>query len=682
MIRRSFWGMALALMLASLPLTVQAKSAFPPSPYDILGNRDLETPLLDAVGYCVPDGLDAAIDPILEHTDVSEWQEARRVLTDWARNLDRPGLELVVFDAVLQSREADDREAWLEAEEWFRSLLRRKDVAPHALCARLELARLLLLMGRESEAAAQLTRAERWIDEFDEESSHIDDVAFWRAEILYRRDNAFDAHLAYRKLTKSKNARLALAARLRLTDLSFDSGKIEQVSDEYEALLPRASAFGASTLGWARRASEAALDAGDPGRALRWLERFLEAGGDRNSRDAVEIRLADLDVSYDDPMLARKRLSAVSGKRRADPIGALASIRAIDLGVAPGSPDQRLDLLMVALRDQRQGVRRYTLGVLMDELAHRGDLDGALAVATRLAYEGVDAVVTPDYVELLDDLLTRVADRHAAGGECRRVIRALGGRYGILIERASSPRAFATVGECFEEMELPWLAATLYRTIARRYGVAGAEVISLPLARTSLTIGEITLARRVASAALEDPDDRAIEWRAILAEADFREERFREAASGFVRVLDNEALVRDRGKFARMLGLTLANNRALANADYLAQRLPAWLASKDLEPGASAALIEAAMLTAHAYREANQVAKSLEVYRLVDQYAEAGAMRSSARFWLGLSNQQDSQGNPAWGEDPAITMGAPWGRYARFETNLESLWSAYRSEVE
>ena len=109
----------------------------------------------------------------------------------------------------------------------------------------------------------------------------------------------------------------------------------------------------------AKRARDRWQDAGD----LRYeLERFLESGPPRDARDAAEVRLADLDVLYDDPLLARKRLSGVSGRRRRDPVGSLAAIRAIDLGISPGSPDQRLDLLLTAVRDQRHGVRRYAVG--------------------------------------------------------------------------------------------------------------------------------------------------------------------------------------------------------------------------------------------------------------------------------------------------------------------------------
>ena len=671
------------LVLAAIGLANTASIAadYLPSPYDILRSRHLETPLLDAVTYCVPGGLDAVLDPVLEQATAGEWREARSMLSDWASGLDRATPELVVLDAVLQTRASEDRAGWLEAEQRLRELLRRDGIEPVEFCIRMELARILLHMSREPEASAQLTRAEQWLERRDERGPRLAAVSFWRAEVLYRVGDAFDAHLVYRKLSKVEDARLALAARLRLTDLSFDSGKIDSVSDEYEALLPRASAFGASTTGWALRASEAALDAGEAGRALRWLERFLELGPPRDARDAAEIRLADLDVSYNDPLRARKRLSGVTGRRRSEPIGSLAAVRAIDLGVSPGSPDQRFDILMLALRDQRNGVRRYALGVLMNERAERGDLDGALAVATRLAYEGIDSIVNPEYEKRLDGLLSSVT----TGGDCRQVVRALGGRYGILIERASKPAAFARVGECFEEMELPWLAATVYRSIARRFGTIGAQGIALPLARSSLAIGEVTLARRVASAALEDPSDQEVSWRAVLAEADFADGRAPEAAAGLRRVLasaeaETGALARDRGKWIRLLALTLDAKGNGDGASFIAERVPGWLADSNPPPGARAAMLEAAMLAGHQYRREGRDQDAAVLYSAVEREADAGALRSSARFWLGLAESDRQSASSSWGEDPNLEIGAPWARYAVFERHFDPLWKSYGQE--
>ena len=683
-------ALALALWLTGLtwPTLVGAKELLP-SPYEILNSRILATPVLDAVPYCAPEGLDRAIDPVLEQANALEWSNAREILANWVEGLDRAGPELVVLDAVLSARDAKDREDLMVAEERFRMLLRNPYVGQQKICQRLELARIMLLLSRESEAAAQLTIVTRLIDDLDEPSPHVLDVDFWRAEILYRTHHPFDAHLIYRKIANSDNARLALGSRLRLTDLSFDAGKVDKVTAEYEALLPRASAFGASTQGWALRASEAALDAGDRERGLRWLEEFLEDDPGRDARDTAEIRLADLDVEFDDPLRARKRLSTISGRRRGDAIGSVAAVRAIDLGVTDQSPDQRLDILLRMLRKQRSGIRRYALGVLMGELSHRGDLDGALAVATRLAYEGVDPVVTPHYARNLDRLLERVANQSQQAGGCQGLVRALGGRYGILIERASKLDAFARVGGCFEEMELPWLAATVYRTIARRFGALGAQSIALPLARSSLAIGEVTLARRVATSALEDFDVRArsgedndfLAWKAIVAEADFVDGRMREAADGLVSILDSPNLTLERAKLIRLLALTLKELDREDVAQYISDRAPKWLASSDLQPGAHANLIEAAMLAAHSFRRAGHPESAFLLYRTVDRYAEASALRSSARFWLGYSDELDAKGEKAWGEDPNETLGSPWGRLAKFEENYGSLRSAYSEAI-
>ena len=680
---RRLAGLA-ALLVAGPVQAAELRQALPPSPYDILKTRDLETPVMDAVGLCVPSDLDPALDPILEQATAGEWNEARRMLADWARGLDRPDAGLVVLESLLVARKEDTRKRRLRAEDRLRTLLRDESLRAHRLCLRLELARLLLLLDRESEAAAQLRLAERVLEEeggtagpHDASSPRQEEIAFGRAEILYRTGRRFDAHLAYRKLAQSRQARLALAARLRLTDLSFDAGKAEEVTREYEAILPRAEAIGASLPGWALRAAEAAIDAGLASRGLRWIERFLESGPSRDSRDVAEIRLADLDVVFDDPLRARKRLAKVSGRRRGDAIGALAAVRAIDLGVSAGSPDQRVEVLLRALREQRRGVRRYALGVLMKELTHRDQLDGALAVATRLAYEGIDPVVTPGYESLLATLLERVVAERREKGECQPLIRALGGRYGILIERANAPEAFVEVGLCFEEMELPWLAATLYRTITRRFGALGAEEVALPLARSSIEIGEVALARRVATAALEQGSPDVIAWKAIVAEADFLEGRERAAARGLEEVLDAPGMGAHRGKLIRMLAGLIRRGEGVEHARFIAERVPGWLDEKDVPAGARAAMLDAAMRAAHALRHAERSEDAAALYRTVDRHAQPGALRSSARFWLGLSGEADARGEAAWGAEPEITLGSPWARVAIFEERFESLASSY-----
>ncbi len=650
---------------------------FPPSPYDILNSRDLETPLLDGPSFCVPDGLDSAVDPVLEQAEAGEWQIARDQLADWAEGLDAPGPRLAVLDAVFFARRAVERVELIESEERLRTLLRAEATEGHRLCLRMELARSLLQLSRISEAAAQLTRARRILDERGQEGLRAGEVAFQRAEIFYLRGLRFEAHLAYRELARAESARLALAARLRLTDLSFDAGKIKSVSTEYEALLPRATAFGGSNRGWALRASEASIDAKDASGALRWLESFLGDRPSRDARDAAEIRLADLDVAFQDPLKARERLSGVSGRHRDGAIGALAAVRMVDLGVSAGSPEQRLASLLKAVREQRDGVRRYALSVLMRELSHRGDLEAALAVATRLAYDTIDPVVSPGYEEELDELLTRVTAQAGGLEACQLIVRAIGGRYGILIERARRADPFARLGECFENMELPWLASKVYRSVTRRFGPGGAQAIALPLARVSIPIGDVTLARRVATAALEDPDGQAPAWKAVVAEADVIDGRYAEAAASLSEIIDSPQVEAQRAKLISLLGQTLEHIPGTAQAELIAARAPVWLNGEGLQPGAEAKMLEASILAAHVLRKAGKLKRAASLYRVIDEKAEGGSIRSSARFWLGNAGEPNAAKEPAWGDDPDIELGSPWGRVALFQRKSASLRKSF-----
>jgi len=412
------------------------------------------------------------------------------------------------------------------------------------------------------------------------------------------------------------------------------------------------------------------------------LDRFSEEGRAHESWEAAEIRRADLDVRSKDLATARRRLAAISAQGHDRPTGALAAIRAVDLGVYQGSPDQRLDLLLLSVRHERAGVRRYALDVLMDELEARGDVNAALAVATRLAYEGSDPGVTPDFVEKLDRLLEAGAKGARDADGCRGIVNALGGRFGILIERATRPDAFIVVGECFEQMELPWLAANLYRSVARRFGVAGAERIALPLARVSLSVGDVALARRVATSAIEDGTDGDRVWKAIVAEADFVGGDTVKAIEGLRAALEPmqtaDALLRaSRGRLLRMLASTLAETPDAETADLVAKRASAWIAEGDTAPRARADLVEAALLTAHAYRRAGRVDDAHRLYRVVDAEAGAGALQSSARFWLGLAGAKRAGGAPAWGIESDLGLGSPWSRYAQFERRLAGLMAAY-----
>lgn len=684
-LRRRFWSRRVALALFVLLSAAdrgQTAEPLPPSPWVLVPGRFLETPLVEAVPYCVPGGLDPAIDPILEQADAGAWQSARELLGEWIRRRETSRGALRVLEDVFAARAARDRSARLAIESRLRERLREPMPPGRALCLRMELARILMLLGRDSEAAGQWALSERLLDADDAtNSSRRRALAFGQAEVLYRTGLRFEAHLAYRELARADEPRLAAAARLRLTDLSFDAGRVENVSLEYEALLPRATAFGASAEGWALRAAEAALAVGDHERGLRWIERFVEGvegvegEPDQEVLDLATIRRADLDVVLGDPSRARARLAEVGGRRTGEPLGSLAAIRAIHLGVSDEAPRKRMERLMAIIRVRSQTLRRYALDVLMSELAEREEVDEALIVATRLAYEGTDPVVTPAFGSRLDALLERLTAGERA--DCDRILDVLGGRYGILMERASRVGPFVHVGECFEQIELPWLAAPVYREVSRHFGAVGAERVALPLARAAASIGELALARRMAEASLAEPGPDEIAWRAVLAEVDFRESRVAAAAAGLQAVLDAPELAFERGRLARLLALTLAEHDDPEAVSFLAERLPRWLEQASLGPVARASMLEATLQTAHVLRREGWLERARRLYRLIDRHAEDGTLRSSARFWLGLEEEDEAIRGAVWGENPTETLGSPWGRLARFEQRFESLAAAY-----
>ena len=673
----------LLLGLGSGASFARSEASSPPSPVHILSRRDLEAPFLDAVLLCVPSELEGVVDPALEKATAGSWKEAHAALARLSEPLEGHAEALAALASIFTAREATTRAKRLVAEELLHGLAREQGQRKQQDCLGLERARLLMLLDRPAEAAAELTRVDRTLKgEGAWEKARIAGIEFSRAEILYRLGRRFEARMAYRKIARAENPRLALAARLRLTDLSFEAGKLDAVSLEYEPLLPRATAFGGAIDGWSLRAAEAALDSGDPARSLGWLERYLDSTKDRDARDVAEIRHADLEVRFQDPLAARKRLAALASRRKSDPIGVLAAVRSVDLDVFEGSAEERLEILAGAIQHQRHGLRRYAMGVLMRDLASREDFEASLAVATRLAYDGVDSVVVPDYTAMLDGLLVRLVKEGDAG--CGESVRALGGRYGILIQRASSIAPFAQLGRCFERMELPWLAVPVYRSISRRFGTQGASDIALSLARASLASDDVSLARHMADAALVDSSPDSAAWQAILAEVDFREGRTSFAMKRAQSILDARDLGLQRSSLALAMARAAARGPSMGEARFLAARLSDWLKEEAGETRSIGRLrlLEAGLVIAHALRRASVPDEAFVLYRAVDRYAEAGPLRSSARFWLGIARQVDQDGKRAWGEDVDRTLGSPWARVAGFEARFESLRDVYAEVLE
>jgi hypothetical protein len=203
--------------------------------------------------------------------------------------------------------------------------------------------------------------------------------------------------------------------------------------------------------------------------------------------------------------------------------------------------------------------------------------------------------------------------------------------------------------------------------------------VALPLARASLAAGQVPLARHMADAALDHAPAESAPWQAVLAEADFLENRASFAILRTRKILDARDLDLQRSRLAVLLARSFAKGHAIEDARFLAARLPTWLAEPHGEkPTADRLrLLEAALTTAHVLRRADEAESAFALYRAIDRASEAGPLRSSARFWLGIARQPLVGGEPAWGKRVDESIGAPWAPVAAFEQRFESLRDAY-----
>ncbi len=685
---------AIALCLAATGAgAAEPPRPIPPSPYDILDRRLLETPTLDGVDLCIPVGLPDAYESFVALLERREWQQALEIVEAHLGEVDEVPAEAALLIASVQARVASEREEMLVARDALQRALRRSAPRRSRACGRLEMARLALLLGRYPESAAQCTMAERLLEDLVGVDGRFEEAKFYRTEGLYRTDRAFEAHLGFRRLARSANARLAAGARLRLTDLSFEAGKSERARMEYEALLPRAEAFGASLMGWALRVAEAAMDDGDYEGALAWMERYLEATTNRDAFDLVTIRRADVEYLRGDERKARELLDLVSERRGRHAPGLIASVRQVDLRLEPGTGDKRVETVLAAASSSLRAVRLYALGVLVSELLRQGDIDGALAAGTRLAYEGYDRVLTPNFRRDLDEMLARATSAPRTEDACLAVTLRLGGRYSILMDRAREPDPFLALGGCLEILEMPWLAIDVYRRLTRTFGAEAAGAVALPLARVSLNAEDYAMVRAAAHASLareaEAEVEHASEWRLLLAEAELRDGQPAEAAKLLQGLLEQADM---GGIERRRLHATLLYAEAVSviGSDEESRALLVTSLSKvPREARSRWPLVhgEASLLTAEAHRDAGDVDRARALYRSAAEELPSGAMASEAGYWLGALGPDaemlaDIEAGRAgrgdvWHEALGMEEAGPWRSLAQLESDLDPLRRAY-----
>lgn len=664
-------GCAAAALLGALALPALAAGASreaPASPYGLLASP-LKTPPLDPLPLCIAPDLSPHLAELAQRAVAGALGDALGALQADLEGTTPAAPEQTLLVATLRARAAGDRAARHEARRGLEIALSRGETAPPGVrvCARLEAARLDLLLGRRPEAAAQAALALR--DAGTPPPAAIAEAAgFLRAEALYLAGWRADAQALHETLAASSNGSLAAAARLRLADLRFDADPASARRD-YDAVLDPVASAGSV---WALRAAEAALAEHDAAAARAWIERFLRRAPSREAAALARIRLADCHALENEPTPSLGMLAAVAEEQEGTPIGTLARLRGLELRRDRQPGAEALEFLRASLGAEQPGLAAYAAALLGRALAEAGALDEAIEVVSRLAAgRGADALG-----ELVGDAFDRAlaaASRDAGSdAECGRLVRRMGGRIALLLSHARAPEPFLRLADCYTQLGLARSALEVQRDVARSFGQRSTPDFALRVARTALIARELALARRVAEAEAGVLGAPSAEWSLLLGEVELAEGRWAEAAARLA-----ERVREGRPAAARVRGL-LALARA---ASHLAPAEP-WrdtlddalfrLGGAEIE-AAPAAVGEAALLVGDLQRRAGDAARAERAYALALERLPGGAQRAEAGYWLALLTRDPVGGTLALQQAAQTRGGGDWARLAANELQIERL---------
>ncbi|MFQ5417009.1 MAG: tetratricopeptide repeat protein [Myxococcota bacterium] len=638
--------------------------ALPPDPYAIISRSLLQTPPLNMTELTPPVSVAKPLRQIfgIARGDPGAALARLRDPSDPASGV--AGADLVA--AVFEARLAVDRENLRVARWRLRSALNGRAVASLRAFASLELARAELALGLDPEAAASARRAVR--DAHGEHDAFSDAARLVQAEALHQSGRGERARVLYDRLLRSTSPRIVAAAALRRADTDFDLGR--PVPD-YETLLADVAALGVDPRPWAPRASESAIRSGDLESAERWLVRFTDGGAASRVQAAAAIRLADLEVARGETLRARERLESVEALHRNEAVGALAGVRLVALGLLEGDGSAATKRLFAAAESPQPSVAAYANALLGRRLLEQGQLDESIRALGRASRSASNPVAEQTTADLVSALRAAVSD--SQDGDCSRLLMRLAIRRTHLMEIVSDPDPFLRLGACFEEIGLHATAMEIYRSLARALGPVAAEPISLPLARSSLAVGEIAAAHARALAHAPDPES-SPEWRFLLVRSSLASGEQGPALEVLVRLVRSDSPQLDPSETLALLARTaLEFDPSPATIQLLDEKLSAL--SAEPREGDEDAAGEAALLTATMQRRSGNVKRARVLYRMATEILQDGWRRTEAAYWLGRLGGDAEAASEVFevsAADPATAQMARLGESALAVARLNS----------
>jgi tetratricopeptide (TPR) repeat protein len=252
-------------------------------------------------------------------------------------------------------------------------------------------------------------------------------------------------------------------------------------------------------------------------------------------------------------------------------------------------------------------------------------------------------------------------------------IRRVGGRYGILANRASEPEPLLRIGTCYEELGLPVIALGVYRALARSFPDQVARKVALPLARSALAARDVGLVRTTAAGHVRRSEQNLPHWLLLLAEAEIQDGKVQRAADLL------RPLVEQRGPKGAELRAVVAFAKAISQLT---------LSSRDVDrliKGFDAVKVptarrehgrygEALMILAELERRRGRELEARARYLVAQKILPAGGMRAEASYWIAALDRDLASASSRF-ELAASEEAGMWQRLAHFEAGMSSLRS-------
>jgi predicted negative regulator of RcsB-dependent stress response len=572
--------------------------------------------------------------------------------TEAAEATAEPRPELTQLEAaIVAAREARSHEAQRPARDRLRRLLDDDDDAELGGCAQIELARLELRMRLFPEASATALRARAVPQPLS--ARHDETAHLLQAEALYRSGDPLRAAPLFLALTQATDPIHIAAARLRLADIRFDRGKPASVLDEYRTLLPRAEDLGLDARRWEPRLLESAIAAGELGEVERYIRHKL-----RRLQDPVlSLRLADVLAARGEVDEARQILVDVTAHNDPSDLATLARLRLYEWGL---EEDDEAGPVVALQREidatESRTLKTYAHTLLARRLLDEGSPGEALHRMVPIAHDPREALFEDGVRDIIDGAL-ELADRDVTGTHgCAKLIETLAYREGLTLRRSGVTAPFLTLGRCYEHFRLNHAALDLYRALARHFGGEVAASVALPIARSSLAIGEVTGARAAAQIRIDrGTDDPA--WHQLLGAALLADEEFELAFE----VLS--ALAIEHPEPETLFLLTRAARRTRLDGP-ARERFAAGTAAPALPKGATLGL--AKLNAGRIHREAGERDLASRRYAEAADTLRRGRLDAEAHYWVGRLSPEGMAAD-------AGPESAPFARLAGEQAQLERL---------